>query len=282
MKIFLYKYYYNMNNFFFIHLSLLLISIMICIFILKINNKSVEGFSQKEVFIQKDLVEDIYDKFYTLVYDNIFYSQIRTNFEIDIIINTNSNKNSKILDVGSGLGYLVVELNKKGYHSIGIDISKEMVKYANETVDKNNGSFIHGDALNDKLFNGQSFSHISCLYFTIYYIEDKEKFLKNCFKWLKRGGYFIFHLVDKDKFDPIVPPANPLLVASPQKYSKTRITKSHVDFKGFTYDSNFKMENGKVEFIETFEEAKEKKKKAKTKGLEKFLDADELDIPKEL
>ena len=31
-----------------------------------------------------------------------------------------------------------------------------------------------------------------------------------------------------------------------------------------------------------FEEAKEKKKKSKTKGLEKFLDADELDIPREL
>jgi hypothetical protein len=31
-----------------------------------------------------------------------------------------------------------------------------------------------------------------------------------------------------------------------------------------------------AEFIETFEDAKEKKKKAKTKGLEKFLDAEEI------
>lgn len=44
----------------------------------------------------------------------------------------------------------------------------------------------------------------------------------------------------------------------------------------------FELYDNIAEFIETFEEAKEKKKKAKTKGLEKFLDADELDIPKEL
>jgi hypothetical protein len=44
----------------------------------------------------------------------------------------------------------------------------------------------------------------------------------------------------------------------------------------------FELYDNIAEFIETFEEAKEKKKKSKTKGLEKFLDADELDIPKEL
>ena len=39
-----------------------------------------------------------------------------------------------------------------------------------------------------------------------------------------------------------------------------------------------------AEFIETFEDAKEKKKKAKTKGLEKFLDAEEIipDIEEDL
>lgn len=44
----------------------------------------------------------------------------------------------------------------------------------------------------------------------------------------------------------------------------------------------FELYDNIAEFIETFEEAKEKKKKSKTKGLEKFLDAEELDIPPEL
>ena len=38
----------------------------------------------------------------------------------------------------------------------------------------------------------------------------------------------------------------------------------------------FELYDNIAEFIETFEDAKEKKKKAKTKGLEKFLDAEEI------
>ncbi len=36
------------------------------------------------------------------------------------------------------------------------------------------------------------------------------------------------------------------------------------------------------EFIENFEESREKKKKVKVKGLEKFIEPVDLDIPKEL
>lgn len=44
----------------------------------------------------------------------------------------------------------------------------------------------------------------------------------------------------------------------------------------------FELYDNIAEFIETFEDAKEKKKKTKAKGLEKFLGAEEIDIPKEL
>ena len=42
--------------------------------------------------------------------------------------------------------------------------------------------------------------------------------------WLMPGGYLIVHLVDRESFDPILPPGNPLYVVSPQKYAKERIT----------------------------------------------------------
>ena len=42
--------------------------------------------------------------------------------------------------------------------------------------------------------------HVTCLYFTIYYIKDKENF-SNCFYWLKPGGVLLLHLVDVNKFD---------------------------------------------------------------------------------
>lgn len=44
----------------------------------------------------------------------------------------------------------------------------------------------------------------------------------------------------------------------------------------------FELYDNIAEFIETFEENKEKKKKAKSKGLEKFIDGDELQLPDEL
>ena len=45
----------------------------------------------------------------------------------------------------------------------------------------------------------------------------------------------------------------------------------------------FELYDNIAEFIDTFEQAKENKKKVKTKGLEKFLEAEEIiEIPKDL
>ena len=41
--------------------------------------------------------------------------------------------------------------------------------------------------------------------------------------------------VNKNKFDPIVPPANPLQLISPQKYAKERITHSFIKFNNRIY-----------------------------------------------
>jgi hypothetical protein len=75
-------------------------------------------------------------------------------------------------------------------------------------------------------------------------MKDKAFFFKNCIDWLMPGGALIIHLVDKHKFDPIVPPANPLYIVSPQKYAKERITKAKVTFNEFVYTSNFQTPEG--------------------------------------
>ena len=68
------------------------------------------------------------------------------------------------------------------------------------------------------------------------------------------GGTLIIHLVDKEMFDPIIPPANPLLLVSPQKYAEDRITTSNVTFNNFKYSSNFVMDddNDTAKFVERF------------------------------
>ena len=66
------------------------------------------------------------------------------------------------------------------------------------------------------------------------------------------GGYFILHLVNRDKFDPILNTADPLHIVSAQKYAKKRITNSLVKFKDFQYKANFELdkENNLAEFKE--------------------------------
>jgi hypothetical protein len=73
-------------------------------------------------------------------------------------------------------------------------------------------------------------------------------------EWLIPGGYLVVHLVNREKFDPILPPGNPLYIVSPQKYAKERITKTKVHFNGFLYESNFNLDkdNDKATFDEKF------------------------------
>ena len=91
-------------------------------------------------------------------------------------------------------------------------------------------------------------------------MEDKQKFINNVYDWLKPGGYFLLHLVNRDKFDPILNTADPLHIVSAQKYAKKRITNSLVKFKDFQYKANFELdkENDLAEFKEDMTDDKTK------------------------
>ena len=117
-----------------------------------------------------------------------------------------------------------------------------------------NATFKSGDVSDSMLFTGQSFTHILCLYFTVYQIEDKSRFFHNVYDWLMPGGVFILHLVDREMFDPIVPGAASLMVVSPQKYADKRITDSSVEFDTLKYKASFNadLENDKAVFEEKF------------------------------
>ena len=81
------------------------------------------------------------------------------------------------------------------------------------------------------------------------------QFFNNCMNWLMPGGSLVIHIVDRDMFDPILPPANPLLMLTPQRYAKQRITKSNINFQEFKYSANFELDNKKnaAKFVEKFQ-----------------------------
>jgi len=212
----------------------------------------IEGFEQQQKFLFKRDSE-IYDDFYADIYDYLVFNTLKNEYEIGWILNSASpSSESKILDVGCGTGHHVSSLGSKGFDVIGIDISPSMVKKAKENFPQL--KFEVANALDGGVFQPDSFTHILCMYFTIYYFKDKTLFFQNCFKWLLPGGYLIVHLVDRDRFDPILPPGNPLLYVSPQRYAKERITSTKVKFTDFSYSSDFQFDkqNDKALFVEKF------------------------------
>lgn len=253
----LYNIYYNLHDSIFISWWFFIIFIMIIIltyFKLK-KNKIREGFTQEHKFVYYKDNEKIFDNFYSEIYDDLFYSKIRAGMDIDIISPiVKFNAYSSILDAGCGTGLHVQKLVDKKYITSGVDYSKDMVIKSREN--NKNIDIKQGDLTNAMLYNPEEFTHILCLYFTIYYIQDKRQFFLNAYDWLQKDGILVIHLVNRDMFDPILPASNPLYMISPQKYAKERIAQSSIKFKDFDYSSKFHVDttNNKGIFEETLKD----------------------------
>ena len=218
-----------------VFISLLGILLWQCLF-----KSNKEGFVEiKKEFIKKS-GPDIYDDFYVSVYDKLVHNNNRVGYEINTILE-DSSPHANILDVGSGTGHHVNFLNKNNNTVIGIDNSPAMIKIAKRNYPKLN--FKLGDILTSSEFAPESFTHISCLYFTIYYIKDKKQFFENCFNWLQPNGVLVLHLVNIHKFDPVIPIADPFIIVSPQTYAPKRITESIVNFDVLDYKSDFELDS---------------------------------------
>jgi SAM-dependent methyltransferase len=226
--------------------------LLLLVLVFKGFDNKKEGFEQRDQFLIKS-GSDIYDDFYSNIYDYLVFNNLKDDYEVGYIMNSASpSSQSKILDIGCGTGHHVSSLGSKGLDVLGIDISPSMIKKAKQNFP--DYTFSVGDALNNHLFESNSFTHILCMYFTIYYFKDKTMFFTNCFKWLMPGGYLIVHLVERNHFDPILPPGNPLIYISPQRYAKERITSTKVKFTDFSYSADFKLDeaNDKALFVEKF------------------------------
>ena len=213
-----------------------------------------EGFIQKEKFIIKRGV-DALDDFYAEIYDDLLFSHVKNEYEIGEIVNSiEPSSKSVILDIGSGTGHHAAALKETGASVTGLDLSPSMIKQANQNYPT--VTFKEGDAMSAMTFSPATFTDITCLYFTIYQMKDKALFLKNTYEWLMPGGTLVLHLVDRTKFDPIVPAASSLMMVSPQKHASDRITTSKVVFDSMEYKASFEdnLQSDKAVFRETFKD----------------------------
>lgn len=219
------------NTFLFEILLLLAFAIVVLLFYKSYFKKiGQEGFQQKEKFILKEN-DETYDDFYGEIYDKLMLSEDRVNYEMDILLKTiqPDSNHSNMLDIGSGTGVLVNYLKEKGYRAYGVDKSKAMVEISNSRfpIDVKCANVEEAMAYDRSLF-----THIFCMNFTIYEMENKEQLFKNCYYWLQNNGYLILHLAEKDNFNKIIPgDINP----NDEKRSNTTV----IDFTDFIYKSEY-------------------------------------------
>lgn len=233
-----------------------------------------EGFTQSVPFSAK-YDQDVYDSFYTEIYDTIHPPYTRQNYEIkEIIQETQATPDDSVfLDIGSGTGYLVNTLTDLGYTVCGIDKSLSMVEHSKT---KYPGIIVkQGDVADPMIFDKNVFTHVLCLYFTIYLIQDKTTFFRHCYSWMKPGGYLIVHLVNPTKFSKAVPSERHVVLGTPSKFSNENIGSSVIDFKDFKYKYSYQGDQFKInsgikktkeegvdtredKFIETFTDASTK------------------------
>ncbi len=236
-------------------------NILICVFLVNVlwlvSNK-IDNFENP---VQKIIAKEVFDDFYAPVYTSLISNNIsnRTKFEVnDLIIKTNIKQYSKpyLLDICTGGGDHLKWLSEENIENLsltGIDKSEHMLKETKYRIGKVKKPvrLINKDIHDDDIFMKSTFTHITCYYFSIYYIYNIE-LLKNIIHWLKPKGYFVVHMVDLEKFDPILDVAHPFSGINPQKYVKNRITDSTVIFKKFVYKSNFVLNEKNAFFEESF------------------------------
>ncbi|MBU1205287.1 MAG: class I SAM-dependent methyltransferase [Nanoarchaeota archaeon] len=129
--------------------------------------------------------------------DKLIYSYLPTEIECNFLCEFFENfagiKVKNILDVGCRYGRHTLELAKRGYNVIGLDISKKVIKIANKKEKEKYNKFIVGDICNIKF--EKKFDAIYSHNFTMNYIIEKDnvnKALKNINKSINKGGIFIF------------------------------------------------------------------------------------------
>jgi hypothetical protein len=167
---------------------LLLLLIIIYLFLVYFKK---EGFEQTSVY--KTYINNIYDEFYTKIYDELIHI-IPYDIEMIKIMQPYFSTNSSVLCVGSKTGH-IVQLLSKTINTTGIDRSYEMVKMSQFKYPKN--KYIYGE-YSSIIFQPNTFTHILCPLLTINTVDST--FFNNANIWLVHQGYLAI-MYYNDEFD---------------------------------------------------------------------------------
>ncbi len=106
------------------------------------------------------------------------------------------NKNTKVLDVGCGAGFLSNELAKQGLQVTGVDLSEESLKVAAKHDHTNSVVYQSADAYHLP-FPDATFDVLTAMDF-LEHVENPDLVIKEFSRVLKPGGLFIFHTFNRN------------------------------------------------------------------------------------
>jgi ubiquinone/menaquinone biosynthesis C-methylase UbiE len=214
-----------------------------------------EGFENEGSVTYED-AEEIYDDVYASIYDLLWNPQDMIKYQQvsmqDISLADWNTKNVHVLDMACGTAPNASWFKNLGVDYTGVDISESMLKKARENTPS--AKFQKGDITQVHLFPQKAMSHCLLTGFSIYQFQNPKIISDNAYQWLQPGGYFIVHLVDPDKYDPLHELASPFAAFSLQKYSLERQTASNVFFDKFKYIGRLNKKTGEDQatYEETF------------------------------
>ncbi len=151
-----------------------------------------------------------------LIYNNFAYVYDKLTLDIDYsrwadyvegIIKKNKVQASMILELGCGTGSFGLEMAKRGYEMICLDLSADMLDCAAEKAAKEGANilFLNQDMCNFELYG--TVDVIVCLLDSFNYMtsfSQVERLFKLVHNYLNPGGLFIFDVNTRYKFENIL------------------------------------------------------------------------------
>ena len=174
-----------------------------------------EGFTlHKEDSLQNKVYrnENIYDNFYTYIYDDVILT-IPYSVELIKMIHSYLYTYGETLCIGSKTGHLV-QLLSSYTKTTGLESSNSMVKMSKYKYPEQN--FVYGTYDIGSLFSANKFNHVIIPQFTLHTISDFRSLCSIIRTWTVHGGYLFVCFIDIRTF-----PVYRMVNHAPSTYFKT-------------------------------------------------------------
>lgn len=154
-------------------------------------------------------------KFYSSIAN--YYEQIfpATDTKVDFVLQNLPKQAQRILDIGCATGELTAKISANGFMVEGIDLDPTFIKMAKQKYASDQCSFSQMNMLDiSRHYSQEQFDGVVCLGNTLVHLKSEEEIaqlLQSIYKVLKKGGAFIFQILNYNRILKEKPASLPLI-----------------------------------------------------------------------